>query len=126
MRSFSALSALLIAVAVSPATACDLRESYIARLGPADHFNSSGERLNSAAAIIRQDRANYHQFGKRDREDEGDGFFASKDNRATLERMLENGQSSEAAIDAVVNGTPLVEVMICRGNRGDFINVVLR
>lgn len=41
----------------------ELIESYIALLSDADHFNSSGQRLTSAAAIIRQDRANYHLFG---------------------------------------------------------------
>jgi hypothetical protein len=89
--------ALLLLLA-GPTAACDLRESYIARLGPTDHFNSNGVRLTSAAAIIRQDRANYHQFEKRDPEDEGDRFFASIENRAILERMLENGQSAPGVL----------------------------
>ena len=115
-----------IVVGAAGANACNVRESYIARLGPGDHFNSNGVRLTSAAAIIRQDRANYHQFGKADPEDQGDDFFASKDNRATLERMLENGQSTPGAIAEVVNGTPLVEVIVCKGPRGDFVNVIIR
>jgi hypothetical protein len=116
----------LLALGAAGANACNVRESYIARLGPADHFNSNGVRLTSAAAIIRQDRANYHQFGKADKEDQGDDFFASKENRATLERMLANGQSTPGAIAEVVNGTPLVEVIVCRGSQGDFINVIIR
>jgi hypothetical protein len=32
--------------------------SYVALLSETDHFNSNGQRLTSAAAIIRQDRAN--------------------------------------------------------------------
>src|SRR5256886_13583841 len=51
-------------------------ESYVAFLSEADHFNSSGERLRTAAAIIRQDRANFHRFGRRDQADESDSFFA--------------------------------------------------
>ena len=124
MHRITYLAIIAIFTGIAPAVACDLKESYVARLGPADHFNSSGERLTSAAAIIRQDRANYHQFGKRDEEDDGDDFFGSKENRATLERMLENGTSSPAALDEIVNGTPLIEVSVCRGNRGrDYINV---
>lgn len=124
MLRITYVAAIAVCAGLVPAAACDLKESYLARLGPADHFNSSGERLTSAAAIIRQDRANYHQFGKRDEEDDGDDFFGSKENRATLERMLENGTSSPAALAEIVNGTPLIEVSVCRGNRGgDYINV---
>jgi hypothetical protein len=126
MQSISCLVAAFALVVVGPAVACDLRESYTARLGPADHFNSIGARLTSAAAIIRQDRANYHQFAKRDAEDEGDRFFASLENRATLERMLEKGQSTPGVLAEIVNGTPLVEVQICRGSRGDYITVFVK
>ena len=126
MQSIACFAAAFALMVVGPAAACDLRESYMARLGPADHFNSNGVRLTSAAAIIRQDRANYHQFAKRDAEDEGDRFFSSLENRAILERMLENGQSMPGVLAEIVNGTPLVEVQICRGGRGDFINVFVK
>jgi hypothetical protein len=106
-----------------PAKAC---ESYVARLSAADHFNSRGERLSSAAAIIRQDRANFYLFGKRDAEDEDDAFFASKDNRAKLEWMLEHGQSSRAVLAEIVNGTPLIEVTVCQGGGSAYINVTLK
>ena len=37
---------------------------------------------------------------------------------------MENGTSSPAALAEIVNGTPLIEVSVCRGNRGgDYINV---
>ena len=71
------------------AQAQQLIGSYVARLSEADHFNSSGQRLTSAAAIIRQDRANFHRFGIKDAQDEGDDFFADEGNRAALEQMLE-------------------------------------
>ena len=57
------------------AMADELKETYVARLSAKDHFNSSGGRLDSAAAIIRQDRANFHKFGRRDAEDELDYSF---------------------------------------------------
>src|SRR5271169_3629755 len=93
----------------SPALAqCNIEDSYVARLGVADHFNSKGARLTEAAAIIRQDRANYHVYHLTDREDQADQFFASAENRDILERMLQNGQSTPDARAQIVNGTPLV------------------
>jgi hypothetical protein len=89
-------------------------ESYVARLSARDHFNSNGQRLTSAAAIIRQDRANYYVYGIRDPKDEADSFFQSKENRALLETLLEHGRSGPGAIGRVVNGTPLVRVEVYR------------
>src|SRR6266566_2501528 len=75
-----------------------LVESYSARLSPRDHYNSNGERLRSAAAIIRQDRANFYVYGLRDNEDEPDPYFSSKVNRARLEQMLDNSRPTSQAI----------------------------
>jgi hypothetical protein len=85
-------------------------EFYAARLSARDHYNSSGQRLLSPAAIIRQDRANFYVFGLRDPEDEPDSFFSNKGNRARLEQMLENGRTTREAYDRIVNGTPLIRV----------------
>ncbi len=108
------------------AAADNLRESYVAFLSSRDHFNSNGERLTNAAAIIRQDRANYHKFGKRDKGDEGDRFFASAQNREILERYLKRGTSTPGALSAIVNGTPVVLVKIYQTDSGDdYINVTI-
>jgi hypothetical protein len=96
-------------------------ESYVARLSAKDHFNSSGQRLTSAAAIIRQDRANFYVYGVRDPEDQADSFFQNKENRALLEGMLEHGRSDPIAIQRVVNGTPVIRVDVYR----NFINVTV-
>jgi hypothetical protein len=96
-------------------------ESYVARLSARDHFNSNGQRLASAAAIIRQDRANFYVYGIRDPEDQPDSFFQSKANRALLETLLEHGRSSPGAIERVVNGTPLVRVDVYR----NFVSVTI-
>jgi hypothetical protein len=92
------------------AQAQQLIGSYVALLSEADHFNSSGQRLSSAAAIIRQDRANFHRFGIKDPQDEGDAFFADEGNRAALEQMLERGRAEPGVIARIVNGTPLIRV----------------
>ena len=92
-----------------------ISESYIARISPADHFNSNGERLRNAAQIIRQDRANYHKFGKSDPEDQGDIFFADANNREALENMLRRGRITAEANNLIVNGDPLIKVDIYSG-----------
>ena len=97
-------------------------ESYVARMGARDHFNSNGQRLTSAAAIIRQDRANFFVYGIRDPEDQPDSFFSSKANRANLEELLENGVASPQAIARVVNGTPVIRVDIYQ--RGIIVTIV--
>ena len=84
-----AVAFLIFLTCLSRAHADELREFYTTRLSANDHFSSKGKRLESAAAIIRQDRANYHKFKLRDLEDGEDVFFASADNRALLENQLE-------------------------------------
>ena len=100
-------------------------ESYVAFLSEADHFNSSGERLRTAAAIIRQDRANFHRFGRRDQGDESESFFADAANREALEQMLEHGHAAPGVISRIVNGTALIRVDIFRGSGGPFIRVTV-
>ena len=107
----------------APATAAQLLESYDARLSTADHFNSNGERLTSPAAIIRQDRANFHKFHVRDREDQNDGYFARAENRALMERLLEAGRTPREARDAIVDGTPMIHVEVWRGDGRDWVEV---
>lgn len=97
---------------------CIVEDSYVARLSASDHFNSNGGRLTEAAAIIRQDRANYHVFQLADPEDQSDRFFDSKQNRSVLERLLQNGRSTPGAIAEIVNGTPMVLVQVCRSASG--------
>jgi hypothetical protein len=125
LRVLVIVAALVAAAVATPARAQALVESYTAFLSEADHFNSNGQRLTSAAAIIRQDRANFHRFGRGDPGDEGDRFFASIDNRAALERMLERGRASPGAISAIVNRTPLIRVDIYRDTDGPLIRVTV-
>jgi len=93
--------------------------TYYAKLGVLDHFNSSGKRLFKASAIIRQDRYNFHIRHIRDPADTWDAFFNSKRNRSVLESMLRRGSANRYAINAIVNGTPLIKVKVY----DDHINV---
>ena len=82
--------------------------------------------MRNAAAIIRQDRANFHRFGLRDPDDEWDSFFGSKANRARMESMLNNGTSDPGVRSRIVNGTPIVRVEIYgRGSRGTYIRIIV-
>lgn len=119
------LAAAAVVLFAGPAAAGELIESYQARLSSSDHFNSNGERLTSPAAIIRQDRANFHKFGIRDSEDEGDRFFADQGNRALMERLLERGHTSREARRSIVNGTPLIRVELWRERGDDFVTVTV-
>ncbi|MEI6707323.1 MAG: hypothetical protein WCK96_09345 [Methylococcales bacterium] len=91
-----------------------LVESYTAKLSSEDHFNSDGQRLKNVADIIRQDRANYHKFNVRDNEDNGDSFFADKDNRERIPTMLKKGHIDKETQKIILNGTPVVSVNIYR------------
>ncbi|MGF1626000.1 MAG: hypothetical protein ACFCVH_14055 [Alphaproteobacteria bacterium] len=126
MRRILAAIALIATFATGPALAQELMASYSALLSERDHFNSNGQRLTSAAAIIRQDRANYHRFGRRDNADQWDPIFGSVDARARMEALLNRGTSAPSAIQAIVNGTPYVTVEVW-GYRGviDFVNVTV-
>jgi hypothetical protein len=120
--------ALILCAAIvwaSSGKAQQMVESYVAFLSEADHFNSNGERLRTAAAIIRQDRANFHRFGRRDEADESDSFFADAANREALEQMLEHGHATAGVISRIVNGTALIRVDIFRSNTGPFIRVTV-
>ena len=88
---------------------------YTARLSSQDHFNSNGQRLRSVAAIIRQDRANFHRFGRHDHQDQWDGFFNNQGNRAGLERLIARGRMGPGVRNAIINGEPLIHVDIYHG-----------
>ena len=120
-----AVSICATALMATPSRAQELIDSYVAFLSVADHSNSNGQRLTSAAAIIRQDRANFHRFGIRDPQDQNDKFFADEGNRAALEQMLENGNAEPGVISRIVNGTVLIHVDIYRGPSGPFIRVIV-
>jgi len=125
-KTILALGAMLALAAASPASAAHLLESYDAYLSRADHFNSSGERLTTAAAIIRQDRANYHKFGIRDRGDEDDRFFDDVGNRAYLEHLINQGSSNPWVLRRIVSDDVTIHVDVY-GSRshGDYVIVTL-
>ncbi|MBV6657935.1 MAG: hypothetical protein KI785_09225 [Devosiaceae bacterium] len=89
-----------------------LLESYTARLSAADHRTSEGVRHDTAAGVLRQDRANVHRFDAADEEDEVDSFFTDAQTRARFERLVARGLIRPDVRRAIINGTPLVRVTV--------------
>ena len=77
------LSACLLAMP-QPARAESLIVEYYSLLGPVDAYNSRGVPLNDLCALVQQDRANWHRFGRREAADNGDWFFDSTARRAMI------------------------------------------
>lgn len=118
------LLALALGLAGGGAQAQDLLEQYVAYIGPHDLYNSKGVRLWEPWQILRQDRANFHRFGRRDGPDQSDRFFADANNRAIMERMLMHGRIAPVAAQNIVNGGATVVVQVWgQGGRGDYVTV---
>lgn len=117
MKKWLILGSILLSI---QAFSSDYLCSYRARISQNDKFNSSGNYIATqyskdvVAAIIRQERANFHKFGVRDNEDEGDCVFASAENRSRLERWLASGSIGQATIRRIVDGNPVIYVDIYR------------
>jgi hypothetical protein len=78
--------------------------SYVTEIGPHDHYNSRGHKLRKVADILQQDRANYHQYYKRDAGDRGDPFFTTRNTRSRIKSMLRNGSISAETTDTIMRG----------------------
>ena len=105
------LAGMMLATVCGTARADMLLGSYVTRITDHDKYASDGYALDSAAQMVRQDRANYHKFHRRDRDDENDVWFRTNGQRAALERMLQRpGAMSGQVKRAIVNGEPLIQV----------------
>ena len=90
---------------------------FSAKLSAQDHYNSAGEKLTSVAAIIQQDRANFHKFNQRDPEDQSDGgLFSSAKARAELGTALTTVRISDSLRKKILHGTPTIYIGIDDGN----------
>ncbi len=110
----AATVAIFVAVA-APAVADEFLGSYVARITQDDKHASDGYPLDTAAQMVRQDRASWHKFGRGDAEDEGDSWFGSTEARARLERMLNRGGAmNQATRRAIMRGQPVIRVDVYR------------
>ena len=103
--------------------------SYSAKISDKDKKNSAGTSLTSSgvsksslAAIIRQDRANYHQFKLRDAEDEGDCLFSDKQMRVKIDAMINSSSIDPNVIESIVMKNPLITVTVYQDKFGITFN----
>jgi hypothetical protein len=110
---FAAVSIAALLAGAPLAAADEYLGSYVARISDNDHHASDGYPLDTAAQMVRQDRANWHKFGSGDPEDDDDPWFGSTSSRARFEKMLgKSGAMSAATRQAIANGEPIVEVQV--------------
>lgn len=118
-RFFASASASVLAMlAMTAAASADqYLGSYEARISDVDHRASDGYPLDTAAQMVRQDRANWHKFGRGDAEDQDDPWFGSTSARARFEKMLGRpGAMSGATRNAIANGEPVVRVDVYKNS----------
>jgi len=124
MQAVKRVLAVMLILCAGPGAAQELLGSFTAYIGTDDLYNSSGARLSEPWQVLRQDRANYHRFGIRQRGDEWDPFFSSIDNRAAMERMILNGRIDPQARRDILRGGATVFVRIYgEGNTGRHVEV---
>jgi hypothetical protein len=120
------MAALAGAAPLVPAFGQELIGGYVAYIGDDDLYNSNGARLTEPWQILRQDRANFHRFGIRQRGDENDPFFSDANNRAAMEQMVRNGGITREARRLLLQGGATVYVDIYgRNGRGTSVDVTV-
>lgn len=126
IAALAAASSAIAQSTITRAPSAGPIDSYRAYIGRDDLYNSNGVRLTRPWQIIRQDRANFHAYGLRDRGDDSDSFFADSVNRQALEQMLANGSMAPDAANMIVRGDVWIEVMIYgNGDVGRWIDVTV-
>lgn len=122
MKKFAIIATLVWAASVALAQDRSIG-TYTAYLGPEDLVNSSGIRLNSAAAIVAQDRAYFHRFGVRHTQDEPDPWFGSRGHRAAI---LDLVQVSDTAARSIVSQGALVAVTVFADPTGQMTRMLVQ
>ena len=85
----------------------DSVEVYLTVISENDRQDSNGNRLKKFEQVIRQDRANFHKYGKKDDGDEGDNSFGTATGRAKLEGYLKTGKTDADVRKLILNGKEL-------------------
>lgn len=117
IRRISLLVFCLLGAA--PAAAQERLGHYLAWIGPEDMQSSTGTPLASVAAMLQQDRANYHRFGIRQYHDSGDPFFTTTEARAHMAELYARGGAAPASIvNGLMRGEPQYIIVIVYGVNG--------
>lgn len=115
VRTIAAGLAAAFLLGTSAVQADQLLGTYVARLSEKDHQASDGYALDSAAQVVRQDRANVHRHIQTDEEDDIDDWFTNNAKRARFEQLLNKpGAMNNSTRSAILRGEPLIEVQVYR------------
>lgn len=118
MKTVRTIAAGLVAALLlgsGAAQADTLLGTYVARISEKDHQASDGYVLDSAAQVVRQDRANVHKHIQTDEEDDIDDWFTTNAKRARFEQLLNKADAmSNSTRSAILHGEPLIEVQVYR------------
>ena len=103
------------------------RVGYVTYISKKDLMSSGGKKLTSAAAILQQDRANYHKFKKRDKGDTDDGgFFAELKNRSNFPTLLKRGKVHKSMLNLIRKGDVHILVELFTDEQGnEYLDVSL-
>lgn len=110
------LACLGIAALCSTSAYAEYLCSYTAYISDGNKYNSNGVSVikgvnkNSAAQVLRQNRADVHRFGVGTFGDTEDCYFDSIETRNQLPQMLNRGNISKSTIRQIINGNPLLQV----------------
>jgi hypothetical protein len=83
---------------------------YTARLSAQDRLNSNGTRLTELSAILRQDRANYHRFNKKDAEDGDDPWFNTTSGRSFFDSAQINVVGNKSDLNRLLQEDVVIHV----------------
>ena len=122
---FVAIGVMLLSPAAVAAQ--DLIGSYVANIAPEDRRNSKGVPLTHPAAILAQDRANFHRFGIRQPNDTADSIFTTTNQRAEIPDLVAAGSMTPEA-RAVLQGQGLSALRVeiwGSGGRPAFLSVTV-
>ena len=99
-------------LSMSTPVAAEQLTSYYTTISVQDRRNSSGMRLNDFGAILQQDRANYHRFGRRDAGDESDPFFANRETRAMIPQLFSVRHAGDRYWAGIASGDFDMDVLV--------------
>ena len=104
-------AALALSTVIALAGTATAQTGYSARISNHDKVSSKNTPIAKASDILRQDRANYHRFKKRDNEDQNDTRLNTSAKRAAATFSM-----SSSTENAITSGNPLVSVKYQNGS----------
>ncbi|WP_415403251.1 hypothetical protein [Tateyamaria sp. SN3-11] len=111
---------------VVPATAENVFVEYFSTLSDVDLVNSSGVPLGDTCAILQQDRANVHRFGRAHQGDGVDPVFGNRTMRARLGDLCRASGGFPFVTDTIARYGGIYVWVIVYQDAGQLTRMVVR